>query len=218
MMRDILNENLPFFSQLDAQDQEELAYRSYTQHFALDEVVLTPEDPCENLLIILSGRVKSLLVNGKTSLLLYYLDSGDICTLASTPMLYGTSQMITIVSASESDILKIPSDLFDSLREKYPQLTSYLRSNFIDRFADILFILNQIAFSTPSQRVASYLYDLSNNVPDDVVNVTQETISRETGMARSLVSTVVNDFEAKGIIEASHGRIRIKDQARLSSI
>lgn len=218
MMKDILQENLPFFPELDAADQDSLAYLSYTQHFSRNEVVLVPSDPCENLLILLSGRVKSLLVQARSSLLLYYLNQGDICTLASSPRLFGMSQKITLVSDSESEILKVPATLYSQLCSKYPDMTLYLRRNFMDRFSDILFILQQKAFSSPRQLVASYLYDLSVNCPDSVINVTQETISRETSVARSLVSNILAQFELEGILKASHGKIKIYNSVKLQSI
>lgn len=217
-MKSLLKTFFPFFENLAPQDQSEMAYLSYTQEFDSGTVVISPEEKCFNILVVIEGRLKSCLIDDHRSLLLYYLNEGDICTLAASEDLYGITSKITLYADTDVRILKTPSSFYNKLKDKYPEMSLFLRRNFMDRFDDILYILKAKLLSSSKQLVASYIYDCSYNSDCDCIEITQLQISRDIAIARSQVSFILSELEAEGIIKMMRGKIKIIDPIKLQNI
>ena len=218
MMRKVLESYFPFFDDLDEEDRNDMSFYSFTQEFKAGEVIVAPDDKCFNIIIVLDGRLKSLYADREHPLLLYYLNENDVCTLASSEELYGISNKITLIADLDSRILKTPSWLYLKLKDKYPQMSYFLRKNFMDRFADVLYILRSRALLSSKENLASYLYDLAVNSSKSEIEITQEKISRDIALARSQVSILLSDFEKNGIITTARGKIIINDLSKLGNL
>lgn len=218
MMRKVLESYFPFFDDLDEEDRNDMSFYSFTQEFKAGEVIVAPDDKCFNIIIVLDGRLKSLYADREHPLLLYYLNENDVCTLASSEELYGISNKITLIADLDSRILKTPSWLYKKLKDKYPQMSIFLRKNFMDRFSDILYILRSKGLSYAKQQVASYLYDLSVNSSSLLLKVKQEDISQDVGLSRSQVSNILRSLESDGMINNSRGMVQINDLSALGNV
>lgn len=217
-MKNLLKTFFPFFENLAQEDQSEMAYLSYTQEFDAGDVIISPEEKCFNIIVVIEGRLKSCLIDSQRSLLLYYLNEGDICTLAASEDLYGIKSKITLYADTDVRILKTPSAFYNRLKDKYPEMSTSLRRNFMDRFDDILYIMKAKLLSSSKQLVASYIYDCSYNADCDCIEITQLQISRDIAIARSQVSFILSELEAEGIIKMMRGRIKILDPIKLQNI
>lgn len=218
MTRALLESHYPFFGSLDPADRDEFAYLSYTQPISPGDSILSPGNSCRDVIVVLEGRVRSMMVQGCTSILLYQLNPGDICILGATDDLYDVSARITLVCEEAGLILKTPGKLFSSLRAKYPELSRFLRANFMDRFSDILYIIQGKALSSSKQQVAGYLYDISRYSPDSLVDATQRKIAADTAVSRSQVSTILGELECEGLIRRSRGKIKVLEPVKLQSV
>lgn len=211
MIRQLLESYFPFFNDLSEKDKSDLSFYSYTQSFESGQAVLDIQDTCFSLIVVLEGRLRSMLHDFTHPILLYYLNERDICTLASARELFGFSSMITLVADTDCRILKIPSWLYKDLKNRYPEMSLFLRRNFMDRYSDLLFIIKTRCLISSRQRIAYYLYNLSTNLQSETLEVTQDEISRDIDLARSQVSSILSEFEKAGYIENKWGRIIIKD-------
>ncbi len=218
MLDEVLESYFPFYKNLDESDRRELSYLSYLQSYKSDDILVQPDFQCRNVIVVTQGRLKSLLHSGSSYFQLYYLNEGEICTLAASEELYGINSRITLVASTDCTVLKSPSSTFNLLKKKYPEISIFLRRNFMDRFSDILYAIKIKGLFSTSQLVANYLYDLAINSSDDSINVTQMQISEAVAIARSQVSLILSDFEKRGIIQRSRGRIRILDVVNLQNI
>lgn len=218
MMRKVLESYFPFFNELDEDDRQRMSFYSFTQDFKAGDVIVAPDDKCSNIIIVIEGRLKSLYSDREHPLLLYYLNENDVCTLASSQQLYGIGNKIALIADMDSRILKTPSSLFKELKDKYPQMSIYLRKNFMDRFSDILYILRSKGLSYAKQQVASYLYDLFLNSSSLTLHVKQEDISLDVGLSRSQVSNILRTLELEGMITSSRGIVQINDLSALGNV
>ena len=123
-----------------------------------------------------------------------------------------------MIADLDSRILKTPSWLYKKLKDKYPQMSIFLRKNFMDRFSDILYILRSKGLSYAKQQVASYLYDLSVNSSSLLLKVKQEDISQDVGLSRSQVSNILRSLESDGMINNSRGMVQINDLSALGNV
>ena len=132
-MKNLLKTFFPFFENLTPEDQSEMAYLSYTemaylsytQDFGAGDVIISPEEKCFNIIVVIEGRLKSCLIDRHRSLLLYYLNEGDICTLAASEDLYGIKSKITLYADTDVRILKTPSAFYNKLKDKYPEMSTF---------------------------------------------------------------------------------------------
>ena len=112
--------------------------------------------------------------------------------------------------------------------EKYPftvyTQSRYLFSTFADaeaavqRFSDVMWIMQQIVFMSMDKRLAIFLHDEITENGTDVVIMTHEQIARHLGTAREVVTRMLKHFAADGWIEVTRKGIRILDKKKLRDV
>lgn len=217
MLIDEICNYLPSFSVLSSKDRAEVGYLSYSQKVEKGEMLLDTKRPgCDNIVIVRSGRLK--VISEKSygnTITLYYLNEADVCLLAASYYLYSTAVSIRIYADRDSEIIKIPVRLYKDIELRYPDVASYSRRLFADRFSDILYVLSSKAFKKDEEYLREYLFEEAAQNDEGIIEKTQEEIGRETAISHSQISTILNSLAKKGVLSMERGIIRIIDRGGL---
>jgi CRP/FNR family transcriptional regulator len=65
------------------------------------------------------------------------------------------------------------------------------------------------------KRLATFLLEQSSIEGSDELTITHETIARNMGTAREVVSRMLKYFENEGLVALTRGRITLTDRKRL---
>ena len=76
--------------------------------------------------------------------------------------------------------------------------------------------IDEVAFGKIDVRLADRLRSLSG--AEDTLAVTHQDLATELGTAREVVSRQLNEFQRKGWIAQSRGKITIRDQNALKAL
>ncbi len=83
------------------------------------------------------------------------------------------------------------------------------------RLEMVLTLVEEVAFRHMDSRIAAFL--LKNaSIGENAVERTHQQIASEVGTSREVVSRIVKDFEAAGLVSILRAKIKILDPGRLA--
>lgn len=209
-----LSKLLPFYKNLRTSDKLALE-RINTKD--IEKGKLLPR--CAGVLCVLEGRLRIFIINesGK-EITLYRLFEGDVCMLSGSCGIRNISFEVHVKPEVDTKLMTIPSNIYHSLEDKYPEVTTFTNSVMAERLSDVMWTLEQVAFSSMDKRVASYLVEQRAITQSDDISITHDEIARDLGTAREVISRMLKYFQNEGWIKQGRGKVSIKDYSALYDI
>jgi CRP/FNR family transcriptional regulator len=84
------------------------------------------------------------------------------------------------------------------------------------RLADVIAVLEDVAFQRMDARIAAYVARLAGASP--VLSITHHEIAAELGTSREVVSRILKEFESRGLVKVGRGELRVTDRDRLEAL
>jgi len=205
---------LPFYKNLRTSDKLAL---DRIKKRSMEKGTLLPR--CSGVLCVLQGRLRVYIVNeGGKEITLYRLFEGDVCVLSGSCGIRNISFEVHVKAEVDTDLMTIPSSIYHNLEEKYPEVTSFSNSIMAERLSDVMWTLEQVAFSSMDKRVASYLVEQRAMTQSDDISITHDEIARDLGTAREVISRMLKYFQNEGWIKQGRGKVSIKNYSALYDI
>lgn len=208
----------PFWKDLSPADRELLCAHSTAEHFESEQAV-HDNMGCSGLFIVKSGRLRLYMLSeeGK-EITLYRLMPGDICMLSASCVLQSITFDVFIDAELPSDCFRINAGVFGEVSDRVPAVKIFALETAVSRFADVMWIMQQIVFMSMDKRLAIFLLDEMSTNGTDTITLTHEQIARHMGTAREVVSRVLKIMAADGVVEVARKGIRVLDKKKLRSI
>ena len=117
-----------------------------------------------------------------------------------------------------SECYRINGTAFHALSERVLEVKNFALETAVQRFSDVMWIMQQIVFMSMDRRLAIFLLDecVANN--SDFIGMTHEQIARHLGTAREVVTRMLKHFASDGIIEVTRKGIIISDKKKLRDV
>ena len=117
-----------------------------------------------------------------------------------------------------SECYRINGAAFHALSERVLEVKNFALETAVQRFSDVMWIMQQIIFMSMDRRLAIFLLDecVANN--SDFISMTHEQIARHLGTAREVVTRMLKHFASDGIIEVTRKGILISDKKKLRDV
>ncbi|HKJ00789.1 MAG TPA: Crp/Fnr family transcriptional regulator [bacterium] len=185
------------------------------RRYAKGTVLYEEGFPCPLVPLILSGVVRVYKM-GETGreITLYRVEPGQMCVLSSTCALAGQDAKLPAVAIAETDVelLAVPAHVFRRLLNEQPELQGYINRTLTERLAEMMMVVDEVAFGRVDLRLAELLLRASKDATASepgTVNSTHAQLAMELGSAREVVSRLLKDFERQGLVKLGRGRIEV---------
>lgn len=214
-----LKDTFPFFNYLHKDRLNEFISKVYVMDFSKGSVILSEGAYCDNMVLILNGsiRVYKLSPNGK-EITLYHLSSGETCILVVS-CLMGNTNYPAIAEVEETvKLVIIPADYYKKLFSEEPLWQNFIFSTLSSRLMEVMLLIDEVVFKSVDTRLAVFLLDRLSNNDNNQLELTHEKIAFELGTAREVISRILKNFEKKGILTLSRGKISIINIEELKKI
>jgi CRP/FNR family transcriptional regulator len=167
--------------------------------------------PCVAFVMLDAGslRVTKPAPSGR-EILLYRVRPGESCILTVACLVSGSAYSARGISETELTGAAIPRGLFRQLLDEWQPFREFIFAFFADRITELMQLIEEVAFRALDERVASAL--LSHCEP---VIITHQRLADEVGSVREVVSRILKEFEAQGLVRLERGCIHILDRERL---
>ena len=175
--------------------------------------IFDEHQPCVGFPFVLSGQVKVAKAssNGR-ELPLYRVHAGETCVISSACLLGQTDYNAYAVAESPLKLLVLPPALFDRLLAE-PPFRQFVFGLFAERVAELMQLVEAIAFQRLDQRLAGLLLGHGQTL-----NTTHQQLADELGSVREIVSRLLKSFAEQGLVELGRNHIGILDAAGLRAI
>jgi CRP/FNR family transcriptional regulator len=173
-------------------------------------VLFDEHQACQGFPFILDGgiRVFKPHANGR-ELPLYRVLPGESCIITSGCLLGHSDYNARGVTEVDTTLLMLPRALFDQLLDQ-PAFRNFVFHVFSERIADLMQLVEEVAFHKLDQRLAGLLLGKGK-----VVHATHQQLADELGSVREIVSRLLKGFAAQELVKLGREQIEILDPAGL---
>lgn len=179
--------------------------------------VFGPGSEANDLLLLLDGvvRVQQTSESGR-DIVLYRVEGGESCVL-TTAFLWAEGGHAT-EGIAETDLraVTIPRAAFDRLMAASKPFRDFVLSAYANRINDLFRVIDDVAFGRIDVRLAARLLALAGEA--DSLAATHAQLATELGTAREVISRQLQDFQRRGLIAQSRGRIALTERAALAAL
>ena len=206
----------PFWETLNSEDKDFLCRHSSLEYFEKEQAI-HDNRICSGLYIVKKGqlRIYMLSEDGK-EITLYRLGEGELCMLAASCVLQSITFDVYVEAERPSECYTIAGTAFGAVSDRVPEVKIFALETAVERFSDVMWVLQQIVFMRQDQRLAIFLLDECEE--GNTVTMTHERIARHLGTAREVVTRMLKHFASDGLIEVTRKEIRILDKTKLRDV
>lgn len=203
--------------QLPPATREELRRRGRMMNVPAGKVIFSPGNAPDNLLFLIEGTVRvSQTSESGREIVLYRVEAGQSCVLTTACILTGEVYSAEGIAETDVTAIALPRSAFDDLIDTVPAFRNFVMSAYSRRIVDLMRVIDDVAFGRIDVRLADRLIALADG--EDVLKVTHQQLATELGTAREVISRQLNDFQRRGWIAQSRGKVEILDRARLENL
>lgn len=205
-------ERFPALVALAPGDLERLLREATPREVADGTVMFDAHQPCTGFPLLLDGsvRVSKIAPNGR-EIVLYRVEPGELCVLSGGCLLGDAPHTATGTAEGTVRLLMIPPAVFDGLIRESPPFRQMVFSMYGTRLADVMAVVEDVAFRRIDARLADLLVTRGPLIRD-----THQRIAEELGTVREVVSRVLRSFEQRGWIALARERVTVLDAAAMA--
>jgi CRP/FNR family transcriptional regulator, anaerobic regulatory protein len=169
--------------------------------------------PCRQFPFVLQGAIRVAKVGEGRELQLYRVLPGESCVLTSSCLVGGSDYPAAGVVATDARLVVLPREAFDTLMASHAPFRQYVFGLFAERLADLMGLVEAVAFHKLDRRVAGVLLGRGK-----VVALTHQQLADEVGSVREIVTRVLRGFADAGWVQLTRGAIEIVDAGALRQV
>ncbi len=206
----------PFWEELASTDKELLLNRIVHKEYAAGVTIKQPSEECGGVLLVISGRLRAYFTGEEgREITLYRLSARDLCILTASCTLSNITLQMAIETEVRTSLYQISSATWEDISSRNAAVSRFSMAVITKRFADVMWVLDQMISKNLGQRIASFLVEQSVLSDSDTLYLTHEAIAHNLGTSREVISRLLKYYEADGVISQKRGVITILDRSKL---
>jgi CRP/FNR family transcriptional regulator len=200
----------PLFGQAGHDMQAELFEHSTLAEIPAHQFICLEGSKCSGIPLVLEGqaRVYKLSESGR-EITLYRVEPGDSCILTASCIMSGVEFPAFVATETKVEAIVIPPAMLRRWVKQYDVWSEFLWSLLSSRFAEVISLIEEVAFQRVDKRTAEYLLNLAG--ADGKIKKTHQDIAADLGSSREVISRILKEFEHKGLITLSRGEINAEN-------
>lgn len=206
----LLAERYPMLAQLPHAGRQRLTEASQWASVPAGQVLFDDHQACMGFPFVIDGSVRVIksAPNGR-ELPLYRVAPGETCIISSSCLLGRENYNARGITESDTELMLLPPAAFDELLGE-PVFRNFVFHLFAERIADLMQLIEEVAFQRLDQRLAGLLLGKGR-----LLHVTHQQLADELGSVREFVSRLLKGFAAQGLVRLAREQIEIIDPAGL---
>lgn len=207
----------PALADLDDDSRRRLAASATPARVPAGTVLFRDGTACEAYTLVLEGCVRVQKVSpGGRQIVLYRVEPGQTCVLTTNALLAALPYGAEGIAETDVAALQVPGSTFQDLLAVSAAFRRFVFSAYATRVADLLMLIDAVAFGRIDARLARRLLTRADN--SGIVVATHMDLATELGTAREVISRQLKEFERAGWVDAARGRVRVIDSDALRRI
>lgn len=207
-----ISEFFPIWSQLTTEEQDTLNSAAVTTTIPAGTILHDGIGSCRGLYLIKSGQLRAYILSDKgREVTLYRLFPWDICLFTASCMMRSIQFNITIEVEKDCEVINISASTYQKVMEDSAVLANYTNQIMASRFSEVMWLVEQIMWSSFDKRLAAFLITESRIEDSRSLSITHDKIANHLGTAREVVTRMLKYFQSEGLVKLTRGTIELLD-------
>ncbi len=190
--------------------REKLYAYGQEKTFQTGEVILQENAYIRSIPLVMSGSIRVIRTDDDgREILLYYIHSGESCIMSFLGAMHHETSKLKAIAEEDTQILFIPIDKVMHLIREYPEWLDYIFRLYHKRFEELLEVVNAVAFRKMDERLLEMLRKKSIQAQSKTISVTHEQLANDLATARVVVSRLLKQLEAQGMVQLGRNKITL---------
>ena len=203
----------PVLAKLPAGLQRRIGDSLQTLSLPSGAAVFDERQPCRGFPFVMRGAIRVLKVSvAGRELPLYRVLAGETCIITSSCLLGHAAYNARGVTEGATTLALLPRELFDEMLGE-PAFRDFVFSLFSERMAELMQLVEEVAFRKLDQRLAALLLGKGR-----VVHATHQQLADELGSVREIVSRLLKGFAEQGLLRLGREQVEVLDPAGLRRV
>jgi CRP/FNR family transcriptional regulator len=195
---DLIRKTFPF---LEKDLIAEISEVSALNELEPDQSLLGEGDYIKTFPMVIDGCLRVLrLSEDGNELLLYYLNQGEICSMALTCCMGLQKSNIKMVAEERSLVLTIPVDKPEKWMSEYKTWKEFMMYSYRKRFEELLDTIDSIAFTKLDERLIRFFEDRYKSTGRTNFRGTHQEIALQLNTSREVVSRLLGNLEKNNLV------------------
>jgi CRP/FNR family transcriptional regulator len=211
---DRLVPTLPVLQHVSPEIRREFQEQAFLARIPAGRDVFLEGDRVEAIALLVSGVVRVYKV-GETGreITLYRFGTGESCILTANAILSQETFPAIATVEREAEAVMVPAQVFRDWVRRSDPWREFVFELLSQRLATVMALVDEVAFRRMDARLAGFLGE--HSLRSNSVSLTHQEIAAELGSSREVISRLLEDFSAAGIVHSVRGRIDILDPQAL---
>lgn len=205
---------LPVFQGLEASQLEEIARYAGMRRVARGVTVVQAGEVTDNIYFVLNGSMK-VLVSDEDGREVIFTIIGQGAVFGEMGIFDASPRSASVISAVPSDLVVFSQADFLVIMKNHFEVCLRIMSSLAQRLREADRKIESLALMDVYGRVARLLLDMAENVDGNILikkKISKQDIAKMIGASREMVSRVMKDLIARGLIrESAHGQLVLLD-------
>src|ERR1035437_10116019 len=188
---------------------EEIKRIARVKNVDKDAVLMQPGDDIVFVPIVQKGVLRIVRQdNDGKEIFLYHLYPGQTCAMAINCCQSHKKSMVKAIAEDDTEVLQIPVNLIEEWF-KYPEWKAFVNSTYSARFAELIEVIDLIAFSNMDRQVLHYLQERARAAGTRELYITHQQIADELHTHREAISRLLRTMEQKNMLKLGRNTIEL---------
>ena len=207
----------PTLAKLDPEQAAHLGNAGRRVNVPRGTVLFRAGDRCHTFLMVLDGAVRVQMASETgREIVLYRVGRGETCIVTTACLLTDNPYSAEAVAETDIDAVALAAGPFHDLVARSAAFRDFVFASFGSRLTGMMMLIEEVAFGRVDLRHARFLADRRDGMGG--LDITHQALAVELGTAREVVSRQLKEFERRGFVALSRGRIQVLDPAALQDL
>jgi len=200
----------PVLAALPPELRQQCLAEAMVMELPAGSLVFDGGQPCQGFPFILAGGIRVLKTapNGR-ELPLYRVLPGESCLISSGCLLGHSDYHARGIAETDTTLVLLPRQRFEALLAS-PEFRDFVFHLFGERMADLMQLVEEVAFRKLDQRLANLLLGKGHTL-----HTTHQQLADDLGSVREMVSRLLKGFAEQGLVRLGREQIEILDPVGL---
>lgn len=212
-------DHFPIWDQLYPHQQRMLLDSVTFQAVKKGSVLRGGSADCPGLLLIRTGQLRALVYSEEgREITIYRLFDGDLCLFCAPCVIRSIQFDVTIQAEKDTEFWNIPSGAYQRLMAESTAVSNYTNELMASRFTEVMSRMEQFMWKSMDKRVAAFLLQEALIDGTCELKITHEAIANHLGSHREVITRMLREFQAAGMVKLSRGLVTILDREKLETL
>jgi len=209
-MENDLNALQHLFPDFQPELRQELYEKGEIRSFTAGDKIMRTGQNIRSTILVLDGLIKVYREDDEgNEYFMYYLHPGEACAVSMICTTKQETSQVMAKAVTETEVITIPVSHMDDWMKKYKSWYYYVLETYRNRFDELLYTIDHIAFRNMDERLIFYLRKHQQSLKSNHVPISFTEIAQELNSSREVISRLMKKLSERGLVVLHRSHIEI---------